>query len=92
VAELQPVFVTSQNTVAQLTVKADLDFANFTSYTQWRKENANASENLAQAAVPIFNLGSADPRLHRKPGIPVYLETRLGPAMDGRRLLLHQPR
>jgi iron complex outermembrane receptor protein len=57
VAELQPVFVTSQNTVAQLTVKADLNFANFTSYTQWRKENANASENLAQAAVPLFNLG-----------------------------------
>jgi len=57
VAELQPLFVTSQNTVAQLTVKADLDFANFTSYTQWRKENTNASENLAQSAVPIFNLG-----------------------------------
>lgn len=57
VAELQRVFVTSQNTVAQLTVKADLDFADFTSYTQWRKENTNASENLAQAAVPIFNLG-----------------------------------
>jgi iron complex outermembrane receptor protein len=57
VAELQPVFVTSQNTVAQLTVKADLGFADFTSYTQWRKENTNASENLAQAALPIFNLG-----------------------------------
>ena len=57
VAELQPVFVTSENTNAQLTVKADLDFANFTSYTQWRKENTNASENLAQAALPIFNLG-----------------------------------
>jgi iron complex outermembrane recepter protein len=57
VAELQPLFVTSQNTVAQLTVKADLDFADFTSYTQWRKENTNASENLAQSAVPIFNLG-----------------------------------
>jgi iron complex outermembrane receptor protein len=57
VAELQPVFVTSQNTVGQLTVKADLNFADFTSYTQWRKENANASENLAQAAVPLFNLG-----------------------------------
>jgi iron complex outermembrane recepter protein len=57
VAELQPVFVTSENTVAQLTVKADLNVADFTSYTQWRKENTNASENLAQAALPIFNLG-----------------------------------
>jgi iron complex outermembrane recepter protein len=57
VAELQPVFVTAENTVAQLTVKADLNFANFTSYTQWRKENSNASENLAQAAAGIFNLG-----------------------------------
>ncbi|HTV96020.1 MAG TPA: TonB-dependent receptor [Steroidobacteraceae bacterium] len=57
VAELQPVFVTSQNNIAQLTLKADLDFADFTSYTQYREENTNASENLAQAAVPIFNLG-----------------------------------
>jgi iron complex outermembrane recepter protein len=57
VAELQPVFVTSQNTDAQLTIKADLDVANFTSYSQYRKENTNASENLAQSGVAIFNLG-----------------------------------
>jgi iron complex outermembrane receptor protein len=57
VAELIPLFVTTQNTIAQLTVKADLEFFDFTSYTQWRKENNNAAEDLAQVALPIFDLG-----------------------------------
>jgi len=52
-----PVFVRSNNDVAQLTVKADLGFAELTSYTQWRQEDTDQSENLGQVAVPTFQLG-----------------------------------
>jgi iron complex outermembrane receptor protein len=80
VAELQPVFVTAENTVAQLTVKADLDFADFRSYTQWRKEDSNASENLAQSAVPIFNLGL--PILDYTESQEFLLTSKPGPALQ----------
>ena len=52
-----PTFATSNSAIAQLTLKADLDFADLTSYSQWRRENSNASENLDQTALPIFQLG-----------------------------------
>jgi iron complex outermembrane recepter protein len=57
VANNLPTFLTSSNHVAQVTVKADLTFANFTSYSQYRTENVNQSEDLDQTGLPIFQLG-----------------------------------
>ena len=57
VANNLPTFITSDTNIAQLTVKADLNFADLTSYSQWRRENVNQSENLDQTGLPIFQLG-----------------------------------
>lgn len=50
-------FIRTKTDIAQLTIKADLGFANLTSYTQYRKENVDQSEDLDQTALPIFQLG-----------------------------------
>lgn len=50
-------YIHTKTDIAQLTLKADLGFANFTSYSQWRRENTDQSENLDQTALPIFQLG-----------------------------------
>jgi iron complex outermembrane receptor protein len=55
-ANSKPIIHTKTD-VAQLTIKADLGFANLTSYSQWRRENTNQSENLDQVGLPIFQLG-----------------------------------
>jgi iron complex outermembrane receptor protein len=47
----------TKSDIGQLTIKADLGFANLTSYTQYRKENTAQSEDLDQTALPIFQLG-----------------------------------
>jgi iron complex outermembrane receptor protein len=57
VANNLPTFITSDTDIVQLTVKADLGFANFTSYSQYRQEDVNQSEDLDQTALPIFQLG-----------------------------------
>jgi iron complex outermembrane receptor protein len=57
VADNLPTFITSATDIAQLTVKADLSFANLISYSQWRRENVNQSEDLDQTGLPIFQLG-----------------------------------
>jgi iron complex outermembrane recepter protein len=57
VANNLPTFITSDSNIAQLTLKADLNFADFTSYSQWRREVVNQSENLDQTGLPIFQLG-----------------------------------
>lgn len=57
VADNLPTFITSKTDIFQLTVKADLGFANFTSYSQYRQEDVNQSEDLDQTALPIFQLG-----------------------------------
>jgi iron complex outermembrane recepter protein len=57
VANNLPTFITSSSNIAQLTLKADLGFADFTSYSQWRREEVNQSENLDQTGLPIFQLG-----------------------------------
>jgi len=41
----------------QLTIKADLGFANLTSYTQYKHENSDQSEDLDHTAITIFQLG-----------------------------------
>jgi iron complex outermembrane receptor protein len=57
VASNLPTFITSDTDIVQLTVKADLGFADFTSYSQYRQEDVNQSEDLDQTALPIFQLG-----------------------------------
>jgi iron complex outermembrane receptor protein len=57
VADNLHTFVASTTDIAQLTVKADLGFANLTSYSQWRQEDVNQSEDLDQTGLPIFQLG-----------------------------------
>jgi iron complex outermembrane recepter protein len=64
VANNLPTFTNSDSNIAQLTVKADLNFADFTSYSQWRRETVNQSENLDQTGLPIFQLG-----------LPIYNQT-----------------
>jgi iron complex outermembrane recepter protein len=56
-AQNLPSYVRSNNDILQLTVKADAGFADLTSYSQWRQEDSNQSENLDQTSLPIFQLG-----------------------------------
>lgn len=43
--------------VVQGTIKADLGFANLTSYTQLRNERVNSVQDLDATALPIFTIG-----------------------------------
>jgi iron complex outermembrane receptor protein len=52
-----PRYIHTWSDVVQGTVKADLGIANFTSYTQYRQEKTDQSEDLDQTALPIFQLG-----------------------------------
>ena len=58
VAEILPTYITSNTDIVQLTVKADLGFGDLTSYSQWRQEDVDQSENLTQASTPsVFTPG-----------------------------------
>jgi len=57
VAEALPVWIRSNNDIAQMTVKADLGFADLTSYSQWRQEDTSQVENLGQVGITTFQLG-----------------------------------
>lgn len=52
-----PEFYRSKSDVVQGTIKADLGFANLASYTQWRKETVNASQELDYSGFDVFQLG-----------------------------------
>ncbi|MEO5586399.1 MAG: TonB-dependent receptor [Novosphingobium sp.] len=52
-----PEFFRSHSDVIQGTIKADLGFANLTSYTQWRKETVDASQELDYSGADVFQLG-----------------------------------
>jgi iron complex outermembrane receptor protein len=52
-----PRFIHTWSDAVQGTVKADLGFANLTSYIQYRQEKTDQSEDLDQTALPIFQLG-----------------------------------
>lgn len=83
VADDLPSYVRSNNDIVQLTIKADLGFADLTSYSQWRQEDTDQSENLDQTALPIFQLGlpifdstySQEFLLASKPGTPLQWTT-----------------
>lgn len=50
-------FIRTNSDIAQLTIKADLGFANLASYTQYRKENTDQSEDLDSTALPALQIG-----------------------------------
>ena len=52
-----PEFYRSHSDVIQGTIKADLGFANLTSYTQWRKETVDSSQELDYSGYDVFQLG-----------------------------------
>jgi iron complex outermembrane recepter protein len=57
-------FFRSKNNIYQATVKADLGFSDLTSYTQYRTENVDASQDIDQIGLTIFHIG-----------LPVYNKT-----------------
>lgn len=50
-------FYRSHSDIIQGTIKADLGFANLTSYTQWRKETVDSSQELDYSGFDVFQLG-----------------------------------
>lgn len=50
-------FITSNTDVVQLTLEADLGFADLTSYTQYRHQDLDSSLDLDKTALPIFQFG-----------------------------------
>jgi iron complex outermembrane receptor protein len=72
-------FFRSNSDVVQGTIKADLGFADFTSYSQYRKEDVDASLELDYSGVDVFQLGlpnhnetwSQEFLLNSKPGTPL---------------------
>lgn len=76
VAKDQPGIFRSKSDTFQGTLKLDLGFADFTSYTQYRTEKVNQSQDLDISAVPLFQIGipvkdktfSQEILLNSKPG------------------------
>lgn len=72
----KPSFFKSITNAVQSTFKVDLGFADLTSYTQYRTENVNSSQNLDNTGATIFQLGlpvtdqtiSQELLLNSKPG------------------------
>ncbi len=83
IAANQKRFIRTKSDIAQFTIKADLGFANLTSYSQYRAETTDQSEDLDQTAFPIFQLGlpiidrtwSQEFLLTSKPGTPLQWTT-----------------
>ena len=53
----RPTFFHSKTNIVQATFKADIGFADLTSYTQYRGEDVDASQNLDNTGATIFQLG-----------------------------------
>ncbi|MDE2596808.1 MAG: TonB-dependent receptor [Sphingomonadales bacterium] len=74
-----PVSFDAKSDVVQGTIKADLGFADLTSYTQYRKDNTPYYGDLDATAIPIFNIFvgvkdnsfSQEFLLNSKPGGPL---------------------
>ncbi|PEQ11849.1 TonB-dependent receptor [Novosphingobium sp. PC22D] len=75
----QPEFFQSNSDVVQLTINADLGFADLTSYSQYRNEKVDSSLELDYSGADIFQLGlpnnnetwSQEFLLTSKPGTPL---------------------
>lgn len=57
VAKDQPGIFRSKSDTFQGTLKLDLGIADFTSYTQYRTEKVNQSQDLDVSSVPLFQIG-----------------------------------
>lgn len=79
VAKDQTGFLRSKSDTIQATLKFDLGFADFTSYSQYRREKADQSQDLDATAFPAFQIGipvrnktiSQEILLNSKPGGPL---------------------
>jgi iron complex outermembrane recepter protein len=80
VAANLPRFVTSITNIGQVTVKADLGFADLTSYSQYRQEDVDQSEDLDQTGLPIFQLGL--PIYDKTYSQELLLNSKAGPALQ----------
>lgn len=56
-AGTNPRFFRSENDIFQATLRADLGFADLTSYTQYRTEDTDISQDLDQIGMTIFQIG-----------------------------------
>lgn len=56
-AGVNPRFFRADSDIFQMTFRADLGFADFTSYSQYRDEKVDMSQDLDQIALTIFQLG-----------------------------------
>lgn len=79
VAKDQPGLFTSKSDTVQATLKLDLGFADLASYTQYRSEDVDQSQDLDATGAPIFQIGipvrnktiSQEILLNSKPGNPL---------------------
>ena len=75
-----PEFYRSKSDAIQGTIKADLGFANLTSYTQWRKETVNVSQELDYSGADVFQLGL--PNFNETFSQELLLTSRPGPKLQ----------
>jgi iron complex outermembrane receptor protein len=57
VGTFYPIFIKTKADVFQGTIKADIGFADFSSFTQYRKEKVDSSISLDYTGAPFFALG-----------------------------------
>ena len=80
VAKDQSGLFVSRSDTFQGTLKADLGFADLTSYSQYRKENVNQSQDLDATALPVFQIGI--PVKNRTVSQELLLNSKAGDALQ----------
>ncbi len=73
-------FVTSTNDIVQLTLEADLGFAELASFTQYRAQDVDASLDLDKTAITVFQFGL--PVYNRTFTQEFLLTSKPGPALQ----------
>ncbi|EJL24736.1 TonB-dependent receptor [Novosphingobium sp. AP12] len=73
-------FFRSNSDVVQGTITADIGFANLTSYSQYRSEKANASQDLDYSGADIFQLGL--PNINETWSQELLLTSKAGPKLQ----------
>lgn len=73
-------FVRITSDVFQATIKADLGFADLTSYSQFRKERVNTSQELDFSGAPVFQ--TSIPNRNRTWSQELLLTSRAGPKLQ----------
>lgn len=76
----EPEYFRSNSDIVQGTIKADLGFADLTSYSQYRSEDVDASQDLDYSGVDIFQLGL--PNLNETWSQELLLTSKAGPRLQ----------